>query len=103
MLFIQMGRLALLSFLLSTIVGMASGQGDAEFFSADFNGSGRGGTFEGSSVDPDTAQGLQFVPSDHSQALKVEAGTSISFDLGDTFPGESGAAPPASTSGSFSR
>lgn len=85
-----MSRSDFLAFLLFTIVGTASGQGDDLFFNADFNGSGQG-TLTGQSLDPDITEGLRFGPSDHSQALKVEAGTTISYDLGDTFSGEAGA------------
>ena len=66
-----MSRSDFLAFLLFTIVGTASSQGDDLFFNADFNGSGQG-TLTGQSLDPDITGGFQFAPSDHSQALKSE-------------------------------
>jgi hypothetical protein len=81
---------SIITLILSAIVGRASAQGDAIFFRSGFNGVTQG-MLEGESLDPTVTQGLRFAPSDNSQALKVEAGKSIGYELGDAFPSKAGA------------
>lgn len=84
------GLPGLISLIVLAMVGRASAQDDAVFFRAGFNGASRG-MLEGESVDPTVMQGLRFARSDNSQALNVGAGTSIGYDLSDTFPSKAGA------------
>jgi hypothetical protein len=80
----------LITLILLAIVGRASAQDDAMFFRAGFNGDAQG-MLEEESLDPTGTQSLRFTPSDSSQAWKIEAGKSIGYDLGDTFPSKAGA------------
>jgi hypothetical protein len=80
----------LITLILFAIVDRASAQDDAILFRVGFNG-GVQGMLEGESLDPAETQRLRFARSDNSQALKIEAGKSIEYDLGDTFPSKAGA------------
>jgi len=81
---------SIITVMLFAMVGRASAQGDVIFFRSGFNGVTQG-MLEGESLDPTVTQGIRFAPSDNSQALKVEAGKSIGYELGDAFPSKAGA------------
>ena len=87
---ISAGSAVLITLILSSIVGRAGAQDDAVFFRAGFDGVAQG-MLEGESLDPAVMQGGRVVPSDNSQALTIEAGTSIGYELDGRFPSARGA------------
>ena len=82
--------LNVLAALLYAAISLADPLPSPVFWRSGLDGNANG-TLAGKILKPTEKQALRFEPSDQSKALTVGAGTSVRYDLGNTFPSQTGA------------